>query len=123
VIPADGGGSAGAPGGEQTLRVEPASIPGARDAFAAAAEEIKALVTQLSGLIVPAWAADPVSKETAQQFQEGNGDMGTQAAIDALNKYNEQLQNSADSLHAAYTRYVDVEGANTAKWKGQPLEA
>jgi hypothetical protein len=108
------------------LKVEPASIPGARDAFHEAAHKIHALVLQLSGIETRAWAGDPVSGETAGQFDDGSagaGDMGKQAAIEALTAYGQQLQDSGDALHHAYTEYVRVEGANTAKWKGKSLPA
>jgi hypothetical protein len=128
VIPADneGGGylppSSGTGTGPQTLKVEPSSIPGARDAFHQAAEMITQLVTQLTAIDTPPWAGDPVSKTTAQRFDTGSGDRGRVAAVNALTKYGEQLQNSGDALQAAYDHYVAVEGTNTAKWKGKSPE-
>jgi hypothetical protein len=126
VIPDDGGGSAPGPAGPQTLKVEPSSIPGARDAFHEAADKIDKLVLHLAGLNTQPWAGDPVSTETATQFDTGSAgaaDMGKDAALDALRKYGEQLRGSATSLNDAYVRYVNVEGANTAKWKGKPVGA
>lgn len=126
MLPADSGGSAPAPVSTQTLQVEPASIPGARDAFYAAAERVDQLVTHLTTLDTPAWAGDPVSGETAQQFDTGSagaGDMGKAAALEQLSAYSKQLRASGDSLNAAYNHYVEVEGHNTARWKGKPLPA
>lgn len=121
----DGGSGAPAPSsaGPQTLRVEPAAIPGARDAFAAAHKDISDLVTQLNGLIVQPWANDPVSQETAQRFANRSNGGDAQAALEALRKYGEQLEKSATALDSAYKAYVRTEGANTAKWKGQPTTA
>jgi hypothetical protein len=126
VSPADsdGGYAPSSSGtGPQTLKVEPSSIPGARDAFHEAADKIDILVSQLSAMDVRPWAGDPVSRQTAIRFAGDAGDRGTAAAIQALTKYGEQLRGSGDALHAAYQRYVEVEGTNTAKWKGRPVEA
>ncbi|TCO65006.1 hypothetical protein [Actinocrispum wychmicini] len=124
MIPADDGGSA-TPSGPQTLKVEPASIPGARDAFLSAADQVDLLVGRLLRT-TPSWAGDPVSRETAQQFDSGSaggGGMGQRAAVDALKAYGQQLRDSGNALNDAYNQYVAVEGANTAKWKGKPEPA
>ena len=125
MLIADGGGSS-APiptsTGPQTLRVDPPAIPGARDAFHEAADKIETLVKQLSGISTPPWANDPVSQVTAARFDKGTSEMGTTAAIRALTKYGQELRNTADALNAAFEHYVRVEGTNTEKWKGQPLE-
>jgi hypothetical protein len=126
MLPADSGGSAPAPVSTQTLQVEPASIPGARDAFHAAADRIEKLVDHLNSLETPPWAGDPVSGQTAEQFDTGSagaGDMGKAAALEQLTAYGQQLRASADSLNAAYNHYVEVEGHNTARWKGKSLPA
>ncbi|MET0135786.1 MAG: hypothetical protein ABW215_19570 [Kibdelosporangium sp.] len=106
--------------GPQTLKVDPPAIPGARDAFLAAADEIDALVAQLNGMNTPAWAGDPVSQQTAERFETGAGDRGTQPAIAALRKYGDELRASGVALQNAYTAYVQNEGANTERWRGQP---
>jgi hypothetical protein len=126
MLPADSGGSAPAPVSTQTLQVEPSSIPGARDAFLAAADQIDALVAHLGRLVTPAWAGDPVSGETAKQFDSGSagaGDMGQSAALEQLTAYGKQLRASGESLDSAYNHYVEVEGHNTARWKGKDLPA
>lgn len=122
---ADGGGSAPSPTGTgpQTLKVDPPAIPGARDAFYEAAEQIEQLVTRLNGITTPPWANDPVSRTTAVRFDNGSADMGTNAAIRALSKYGEELRNTGDALNQAYNEYVRVEGTNTEKWKGRAVEA
>ncbi|MBP2322105.1 hypothetical protein JOF56_002490 [Kibdelosporangium banguiense] len=122
---ADGGGSASSPTatGPQTLKVDPPAIPGARDAFYEAAEKIEALVQRLNSISTPPWANDPVSKTTADRFDNGTADMGTNAAINALTKYGVELRNTGDALNEAYKEYVRVEGTNTEKWKGQAIEA
>jgi hypothetical protein len=133
VIPADNDGGSGSAysgtpysgefgTGPQTLKVDPPSIPGARDAFNQAADQIEALVAQLSMMDVPPWAGDPVSKETAARFASGSGDRGRKAAVQALTKYGEQLRGSARALQTAHDHYVAVEGTNTAKWKGKSPE-
>jgi hypothetical protein len=126
VLIADGGGSSApipSTTGPQTLKVDPPAIPAARNAFYEAAEQIEQLVKQLNGINTPPWANDPVSKITAVRFDNGTADMGTNAAIRALTKYGAELRNTGDALNAAYNEYVRVEGSNTEKWKGQPLEA
>jgi hypothetical protein len=127
VYLADGGGGSVSPTtatGPQTLKVDPPAIPGARDAFLAAAQEIDELVSRLNGMTTPPWAADPVSRETAHRFEAGAGDRGTQPAIEALSKYGRELRASGEALHQAYVAYVENEGTNTERWQGQPgLEA
>jgi hypothetical protein len=125
VFIADGGGSAPSPTGTgpQTLKVDPPSIPGARDAFYEAAEKIEALVQRLNGINTPPWANDPVSKTTAVRFDNGTADMGTNAAIRALSMYGKELRETGDALNRAYNEYVQVEGTNTEKWKGRAVEA
>jgi hypothetical protein len=124
VIPADGGGSsAPSPTGPQTLKVDPPAIPKARDAFLAASKEIQDLVIQLKGTFTPAWANDPVSRQTAERFDTGAGDRGTQPAIAALEKYGLELQGSGEALHQAYLAYVRNEGVNSERWRGQDVEA
>jgi len=83
-------------------------------------------VDHLSRLETPAWAGDPVSGQTAEQFDTGSAgasDMGKAAALEQLTAYGQQLQASAESLDAAYNNYVAVEGNNTARWKGKSLPA
>jgi hypothetical protein len=107
------------------LNVQPSAIPVARDAFYAAHLEVKALVSQLESITTQAWADDPVSKETAKQFDDGSAgaaDMGRQAAIQELTAYGEQLKNSGDALHSAYVDYVGVEAANRSKARGTDFE-
>ncbi|MEV4311782.1 hypothetical protein [Actinocrispum sp. NPDC049592] len=121
MIPADSGGSAPGPAASQTLNVHPSSIPVARDAFYQAADEVLTLVSDLKKMKTPAWAQDPVSKQTAQQFDDGSAgaaDMGQDAAIDQLTAYHAQLTASGDALHSAYVSYVGVEAANRSKARG-----
>lgn len=125
MIPADSGGSAPGPAASQTLNVHPSAIPVARDAFFAAAQEVDALVRQLTGISTPPWAGDPVSKETAKQFDDGSAgaaDMGRTAAIEQLTAYRTQLQNSGEALHSAYVDYVGVEAANRSKARGTDFQ-
>jgi hypothetical protein len=127
VIPVDAdGGAAPGPAPTHTLRVEPSSIPVAKEAFYAAAQQVDDLVQYLGTLDTPAWAGDPVSGETAQQFDTGSagaGDMGKAAALEQLTAYAGQLRASAESLNSAYNHYVAVEGHNAARWKGKPTPA
>lgn len=124
MIPADGGGSsAPSPSGPQTLKVDPPAIPHARDAFLAAAKEIDDLLIHLSGLYTPAWAGDPVSRQTAERFDTGAGDRGTQPALAALQKYRDELQGSGEALQQAYVAYVENEGVNSERWRGRDVDA
>lgn len=118
---ADGGGGTTAPvgpsyAGTQTLRVEPAAIPGALAAFRDAHLRVLEKVTALDGLQVPRWAGDPVSGETADQFTERTNGGGEDSAIACLRGYEKQLANAIDALQKAYDAYVQVEGENTARW-------
>jgi uncharacterized protein YukE len=120
---ADGGGSsAPGAGSSHTVRVNPQAIPGARAAFHEAAEKIRALVAQLQGMQTPAWAGDPVSRLTAARFDVGDGTTGRAAAIEALTRYANELQNSGDALQEAHDRYVRVEGVNSERWQGQGFQ-
>ncbi|WP_037265832.1 hypothetical protein [Kibdelosporangium aridum] len=104
------------------MRVNPAAIPGARDAFHEASRQIKELVKKLSELPTPNWAGDPVSKITAVRFDAGDGSTGRRAAIETLAKYANELQNSGDALQAAHDHYVRVEGVNSERWRGKGFE-
>jgi hypothetical protein len=102
--------------GTQTLRVEPASIPGALAAFRDAHFRVTEKVRRLSGLEVRRWAEDPVSGETAEQFAERTNAGGADSALICLEGYAKQLENACDALQRSYDAYMLVEGDNTARW-------
>ncbi|MCE7005351.1 hypothetical protein LWC34_21330 [Kibdelosporangium philippinense] len=122
----DGGGSsAPSPTGSGStfgLRINPTAIPGAYLAFHEAAREVRDLVANLQRLSQPNWAGDPVSKTTAQRFDTGDGTTGRMAAINTLTKYANELQNSGDALKEAHDRYMEVEGVNSERWRGQGFQ-
>ncbi|CRK60436.1 hypothetical protein [Alloactinosynnema sp. L-07] len=102
--------------GTQTLRVEPAAIPGALAAFRDAHLRVEEKVRLLDAMQIPRWAGDPVSGETAEQFTERSNSGAADSAIACLRGYEKQLANAIDSLQKAYDAYVQVEGENTARW-------
>lgn len=117
---ADGGGG-GAPAppaysGTQTLTIEPSAIPGALAAFREAHERVLAKVAALDGLEVREWAADPVSGETATQFQQRTNGGAADSAIACLRGYERQLRGAVDALAAAHAAYTLTEGDNTDMW-------
>ncbi|WP_436492784.1 transcriptional regulator [Actinokineospora sp. HUAS TT18] len=102
--------------GTQTLKVEPASIPGALAAFRDAHLRVMEKVQALEAMQIPRWAGDPVSGETAEQFTERSNGGAADSAIACLRGYEKQLSNAIDALQKAYDAYVQVEGENTARW-------
>lgn len=118
---ADGGGGSSAPvgpsySGTQTLKVEPASIPGALAAFRDAQFRVSERLSELRGLQVRKWAGDPVSEETAQQFAERTNGGEAESALACLTGYEKQLMAACDALQRSYDAYMLVEGDNTARW-------
>jgi hypothetical protein len=121
VFLADGGGggtTAPAPRftGTQTLHVEPSAIPEALKAFQDAHERVSAKVRELGQLPIKDWAGDPVSGETAVQFQQRTNTGGADSALECLKGYQAQLQAAIDSLQGAHDAYVRTEGDNVAQW-------
>lgn len=118
---ADGGGggtSTPAPQftGTQTLHIEPAAIPDALKAFQDAYDRVTAKVQELNHLPIKDWAGDPVSGETAVQFQERTNRGGGDSALACLTGYQKQLMAAINSLKGAHDDYLRVEGDNTAQW-------
>jgi hypothetical protein len=120
VYVADGGGGGTMPGprfaGTQTLHIEPSAIPEALKAFTEAYERVTRKIAQLEGLAIRDWAGDPVSGETAVQFQERSNAGGADSAVECLKGYQKQLKGAIDSLKGAHDNYVLAEGDNTAQW-------
>jgi len=115
-----GGGSAPAPdySGTQTLQVEPESIPGARDAFGAARDRVKAELDKLNSMEIQQWAGDPVSGEAVNKFTERTS-TDIESARQVLEGYLEQLDRAHQQLDASYRYYVETEGTNAALWGKQ----
>ena len=115
-----GGGGTTAPTpqftGTQTLHVEPSAIPEALKAFTDAHERVSAKITELTQLPIRDWAGDPVSGETAVQFQHRSNTGGADSAIACLKGYQKQLKGAIDSLTSAHDDYLRVEGDNTDQW-------
>ncbi|GAA3880664.1 hypothetical protein GCM10022243_51590 [Saccharothrix violaceirubra] len=117
-----GGGSTQAPipeysGSQQKLSVDPSAIPEARKVFAEALGRLEnTLNGALQGIQARNWAGDPVSKETADKFNENTFGAGDSAAFSAIVAYRNQLQGVVDQLTAIEADYRAVEGDNTAAW-------
>jgi hypothetical protein len=120
VYLADGGGGSAAPTpqftGTQTLHIEPAAIPAALKAFTAAHDRVTKKIQGLSQLQIPDWAGDPVSGETAVNFQQRSNTGGADSAITCLQGYEKQLQAAIDSLRQSHDQYMLKEGDNAALW-------
>jgi hypothetical protein len=120
VYVADGGGGGATPTpqftGTQTLHIEPSAIPAALTAFTAAYDRVTHKISELSQLPIKDWAGDPVSSETAVQFQQRSNTGGADSAITCLEGYQKQLKAAMDSLKGAYDQYLLVEGDNTDQW-------
>jgi hypothetical protein len=120
VYLADGGGGAAAPApqftGTQTLHIEPSAIPDALKAFTDAHDKVIAKINELHALPINDWAGDPVSGETAVQFQQRSNRGGADSALTCLEGYEQQLSAAIKSLKGAHDDYVRVEGDNTALW-------
>lgn len=121
---ADGGGGgstqASLPeysGSQQKLQVDPSAIPEAKKVFVAALDKLDA---QLTGseheLRAKQWATDPVSRETAEKFNQDTFEAGDQAALTAIKAYREQLRGVVDQLTQIEATYRRVEGDNVAAW-------
>lgn len=117
---ADGGGGSAASTpqftGTQTLHIEPSAIPDALKAFSEAYERVTRKVQELEGLPIRNWAGDPVSSETAVQFQQRSNTGGADSAITCLKGYQRQLKGAMDSLQSAHDDYLRVEGDNCDQW-------
>ncbi|MGQ0840381.1 hypothetical protein [Actinokineospora sp.] len=105
--------------GTQTLRVEPAAIPGALAAFQEALDRVAQMVRGLDGLECLSWAGDPVSGETATQFADRTNSGTVDSAIACLRGYQTQLMSAVDALQQAHDGYVLTEGTNSAMWTGK----
>lgn len=117
---ADGGGGSSTPTpqftGTQTLNIDPSAIPAALKAFRAAHVRVAKRVTELSGLQIPDWAGDPVSSETAVQFQQRSTSSSADSAKACLEGYEKQLKAAIDSLQKSHDEYMLKEGDNAALW-------
>ncbi|TWP53082.1 PE domain-containing protein [Lentzea tibetensis] len=114
---ADGGGSGQALppdySGQKKLKVDPSAIPQAKAAFQHALDELdKEMSDAGPALMARPWADDPVSGETAKQFNVETHDK----ALMALTGYRAQLAGVVDQLKAIEEQYRMTEGDNEALW-------
>jgi hypothetical protein len=122
VFMADGGGSTqdalpNYSGGQQKLHVDPSAIPQARKVFEDALGRLNdQLGDAMETLFARQWAEDPVSKETAEKFNQDTFESGDRAALQALEGYRSQLKGVIDQLTQIENTYRKVEGDNTAVW-------
>jgi hypothetical protein len=98
------------------LHIEPSAIPDALKAFTDAHERVTRKVTELEGLPIRDWAGDPVSNETAVQFQQRSNTGGADSAIACLKGYQQQLKGAIDALQKSHDDYQRIEGHNTERW-------
>lgn len=120
---ADGGGGGSAQarpdysGTQQKLSIEPSAIPEARKVFTDALDRLEIQLRDARrALEAREWAGDPVSRETAEKFNQDTFTAGESAAFTALVAYRNQLQGVVEQLTAIEADYRRVEGDNTASW-------
>jgi hypothetical protein len=116
-----GGGTTDTPpaysGTQQKLHVDPTAIPEAKKVFQDALDRLDSqLGDARDALRARQWAADPVSKETAEKFNQDTFEAGDTAALTAILKYREQLDGVVRQLQAIEDNYRRVEGDNVASW-------
>ncbi|MFI9811133.1 transcriptional regulator [Saccharothrix variisporea] len=116
-----GGGTTDTPpaysGTQQKLHVDPTAIPEAKKVFADALERLDAQLQDADfALRAKNWAGDPVSKETAQKFNQDTFEAGDSAALTAIKEYRKQLEGVVQQLQAIEDNYRRVEGDNVASW-------
>jgi hypothetical protein len=124
VFIADGGGGGSTQtslpdysGKQQKLSIDPSAIPEARKVFNDALDRLEAaLANSVDAVQAKSWAGDPVSKETAEKFNQTTFDAGDSAALSAIKAYHKQLKGVVDQLTAIEADYRRVEGDNTAVW-------
>jgi hypothetical protein len=104
---------------QQRLRVEPRSIVGAKKAFQDALDGVHTQLRRIRSAAAQPWAADPVSVETAQAFNNRTSGDDHNAAEHVLTEYAGQLSRVIDSLQQAEDAYRRAEGENTAMWGRQ----
>ncbi|WP_246843026.1 transcriptional regulator [Allokutzneria sp. NRRL B-24872] len=101
------GGSAG-----QRMKVEKSAIPTMRKAFQRALDRLTPEVGQArSDLRIRPWAGDPVSAEAAERFNDRSVDSG-EAALGALEGYQQQLNNAVSALEQIERGYRRMESGN-----------
>ncbi|SDN42636.1 transcriptional regulator [Allokutzneria albata] len=98
--------------GQQRMKVEKAAIPTMRKAFQRALDRLTPEVGQArSDLRIRPWAGDPVSAEAAARFNDRSMDSG-EAALGALEGYQQQLNNAVQALDQIERGYRRIEGGN-----------
>ncbi len=104
-------------GTQQKLSIEPSAIPDARKVFSDALHRLEdQLADAKAALRARRWAGDPVSRETAEKFNQDTFEAGDSAALSAIEAYRDQLRGVVDQLTAIEADYRRVEGDNTASW-------
>ncbi|XVV03599.1 transcriptional regulator [Actinosynnema sp. CA-248983] len=116
-----GGGTTDTPpaysGTQQKLHVDPTAIPEAKKVFTEALDRLDAqLVDARQALEARRWAGDPVSRETAEKFNQDTFDNGDSAAYTAIKEYRNQIDGVVKQLQAIEDNYRRVEGDNVASW-------
>ncbi|GAA5134007.1 hypothetical protein [Pseudonocardia adelaidensis] len=99
------------------LRIEPSAIPVVRLAFDDSLAELRSHLVRLrqEGYIAEPWLGDPVSADTAREYNSRVMDAadGSYAAMVALEA---ELLRIRDSLQVMEDHYRRTEGENAALW-------
>ncbi|WP_309109771.1 transcriptional regulator [Saccharothrix sp.] len=116
-----GGGTTDTPpaysGTQQKLHVDPSAIPEAKKVFVEALDRLDVQLRDAEdALRARNWAGDPVSRETAQKFNQDTFEAGDSAAYTAIKEYRNQLHGVVQQLQAIEDNYRRVEGDNVASW-------
>lgn len=116
-----GGGTTDTPpaysGTQQKLHVDPTAIPEAKKVFTEALDRLDAqLFDAREALRAKQWAGDPVSRETAEKFNQDTFENGDSAALTAIMEYRKQIHGVVQQLQAIEDNYRRVEGDNVASW-------
>ncbi|MCO1581076.1 MULTISPECIES: transcriptional regulator [unclassified Crossiella] len=99
-------------GGGAKVRVEQAAIPTMRKAFQRALDKLTPQIGHArTDLRMRPWAGDPVSDEAAEKFNERSMD-GGEAALSALEGYQQQLQTAVRALQEVEYEYRGAERGN-----------
>ncbi|MGO1055924.1 transcriptional regulator [Crossiella sp. CA198] len=99
-------------GGGSRVRVEEAAIPTMRKAFQKALDKLTPQIGHArTDLRMRPWAGDPVSDEAAQKFNDRSMD-GGDAALSALEGYQQQLQTAVRALQEVEYEYRATERGN-----------
>ena len=106
-------GQHGGGGQSDILRVDRDAIPGLRRAFADALARVdRQLELADKDLRVASWAKDPVSLDATTAFNDSALDADSDAALDMLRSYREQLDSAVQNLDSTAEQYRTIDEDN-----------